>query len=105
MRGIGKILGITISVYAGIRWLFPLVIPFFAAFLLAKLLNPLVEKLENKLKLKRSIWSSLLVGALLLLLGAAIFFFLKTLAIQVKNVMENLDLYRQQVLGRMLLPD
>ncbi len=97
MRGIGKILGITISVYAGIRWLFPLVIPFFAAFLLAKLLNPLVEKLENKLKLKRSIWSSLLVGALLLLLGAAIFFFLKTLAKQVKNVMENLDLYRQQV--------
>lgn len=83
-------------VYAGIRWLLPLVVPFFAAFLLAKFLNPLVEKLENKIKLKRSVWSSLLVGALLFLLGTALFFFLKTLVGQIKNVMENLELYRQQ---------
>ncbi len=96
MRNIGKVLGITIAVYASIRWLLPLVIPFFVSFLLAKFLNPLVEKLENKLKLKRSIWSSLLVGLLLFLLGAAVFFFLKTLAGQVKNVLENLDLYRRQ---------
>lgn len=96
MRSIGKVLGITLIVYAGIRWLLPLVIPFFLAFLLAKFLNPLVEKLENKLKLKRSIWSSLLVGILLLLLGLAVFFFLKTLIEQMKHVMDNLDLYRQQ---------
>lgn len=96
MRSIGKVLGITLAVYAGLRWLFPLVIPFFAAFLLAKLLNPLVEKLENKLKLKRSIWASLLVGILLLLLGLAVFFFLKTLVEQIKNVTEHLPVYRQQ---------
>ncbi len=96
MRSIGKVLGITFVVYASIRWLFPLVIPFFAAFLLAKLLHPLVDKLEGKLKLKRSVWSSILVGALLLLLGAALFFFLKTLVGQIKNVVDNLDLYKQQ---------
>lgn len=96
MRSVGKVLGITFVVYASIRWLFPLVIPFFAAFLLAKLLHPLVDRLEGKLKLKRSVWSSILVGALLLLLGAALFFFLKTLVGQIKNVVDNLDLYKQQ---------
>lgn len=96
MQRIGRILGITIAVYISIRWLFPLVIPFLAAFLLAKLLNPIVEKLENKLKLKRSIWSSILVGLLLLLLGLAIFFFLKTLIEQMKNVIDNLELYKGQ---------
>lgn len=96
MRSIGKVLGITLAVYIGIRWLLPLVVPFFVAFLLAKFLNPLVEKLENKLKLKRSIWSSILVGILLLLLGLAVFYFLKTLIEQIKNVMDNLDLYKQQ---------
>lgn len=96
MRSIGKVLGITLAVYAGLRWLFPLVIPFFAAFLLAKLLNPLTEKLENKLKLKRGIWASLLVGILLLLLGLAVFFFLKTLLEQLRNIMEQFPSYKQQ---------
>ena len=96
MRSVGKVLGITVVVYASIRWLFPLVIPFFAAFLLAKLLHPLVDRLEGKLKLKRSVWSSILVGALLLLLGVVLFFFLKTLVGQIKNVVDNLDLYKQQ---------
>ena len=96
MRSIGKVLGITLAVYAGLRWLFTLVIPFFAAFLLAKLLNPLTEKLENKLKLKRGIWASLLVGILLLLLGLAVFFFLKTLLEQLRNIMEQFPSYKQQ---------
>ncbi len=96
MRRIVRILGITVLVYVSIRWLFPLVIPFLTAFLLAKLLNPLVEKLENKLKLKRSVWSSLLVGLLLLLLGLALYFFVKTLAVQIKNVIDNLELYKKQ---------
>lgn len=96
MRSIGKILGITVAVYISIRWLLPLVVPFFVAFLLAKFLNPLVERLENKLRLKRSVWSSILVGILLILLGTAVFFFLKTLIGQIRHVIENLELYKQQ---------
>lgn len=96
MWNIGKILGITLAVYLSIRWLIPLVLPFLAALFLAKILNPAVERLENKLKLKRSIWSSILVGILLLLLGAAVFFFLKTLIEQVKHVVDNLELYKRQ---------
>ncbi len=95
-RKIGKLLGVTLAVYASIRWLLPLVLPFFIAFLLAKLLNPLVEKLEEKLKWKRSIWSMLLVGLLFVLLGVLLGIFLKILLEQVKNVVDNLEVYKEQ---------
>ena len=94
-RKIGKILGITVAVYACIRWLLPLVVPFFIAFLLAKILNPLVEKLEKKLRGKRSIWSSILVGLLVLMLGALLIYFLKTLLEQAKPY--TVSLYQYQI--------
>ena len=96
LRSIGKICAIPLAVYAGIRWLAPLFFPFLAAFLLAKLLNPAVEKLERRFRLKRSIWSSLLVGILLVSLGAITAFFLKTLAEQLQNILGNLDIYKRQ---------
>ncbi len=96
MRKIGKILGITLAVYVCIRWLLPLVIPFFIAFLLAKILNPLVEKLEKKLKCKRGIWSALLVSILFLMLGFLVILFLRTLLVQMKTVLDNLEIYKRQ---------
>lgn len=96
MQKIGKILGITLAVYVCIRWLLPLVIPFFIAFLLAKILNPLVEKLEKKLKCKRGLWSAVLVGALFLMLGFLLILFLRTLLVQIKTVLDNLELYKRQ---------
>lgn len=69
---------------------------FFVAFLLAKLLNPAVEKLERKFKLKRTLWSSLMVGVLTVSLTLLVAFFLKTLGDQIRNVAENLEVYRQQ---------
>lgn len=96
VQKIGKIIGITLAVYVCIRWLLPLVIPFFIAFLLAKLINPLVAKLDEKLSWKRSIWSTFLVGLLFLMLGFLLLVFLKTLLVQIKTVVENLEIYKQQ---------
>ncbi len=96
MRKIGKILGITLAVYACIRWLLPLVVPFFIAFLLAKLLNPLVGKLEEKLIWKRGIWSTLLVGLLFLVLGFLVVLFVGTLLAQMKTVVDNMEEYKRQ---------
>lgn len=93
---IGKIALITLAVYASIRWLVPLFLPFLIAFLLAKLLNPAVEKLERRFKLKRTLWSSLMVGILTVSLSLLVAFFLKTLGDQIRNVAENLEVYRQQ---------
>lgn len=96
MRSIGKVLGITLAVYACIRWLLPMVVPFFVAFLLAKLLNPAVEKLNKKLKIKRGIVSTVLVGILVLAAGAMVVLFLQTFLGQVRHVIANLNLYQKQ---------
>lgn len=62
-----KIIGITIAVYCGMRYLLPIVFPFFLAILLAMLLHPVVKKIENRIKLPRSLLSFLvLFGAVLL---------------------------------------
>ena len=96
MRRIIRISGITLAVYACIRWLLPMVIPFFIAFLLAKLLNPLVEKINKKIKVKRGVVSALLVGILVLIMGAALVLFLHTFIGQVQHVVSNLPVYRKQ---------
>lgn len=96
VRGIGKILGITLAVYACVRWLLPIVIPFFIAFLCAKLLNPLVEKLNKKIKIKRGIASAILVGILVLATGVVLVIFLQTFMEQVRHVISNLGIYRKQ---------
>ena len=88
-RNIGKIAVITLAVYAGIRWLVPLFLPFLTAFLLAKLINPMVEKMEQKFRLKRTFWSSLLVSILMASLVLVTIFFLKTLVDPIGTVAEN----------------
>ena len=52
-RKIIRILGITAAVYAGMKYLLPLVIPFLIAGILVKMTRPLIEKIHRKLKIKR----------------------------------------------------
>lgn len=87
---IGKIVGIAIVVYACIRWLLPLVIPFFIAFLLAKWLSPLVEKLNKRIKVKRSIIAAIVVGVFSIVLLGILAIFLKNLWEQVQYVISNM---------------
>ncbi|MGN0342351.1 MAG: sporulation integral membrane protein YtvI [Roseburia sp.] len=63
------LLGITLAVYAGMRWLLPLVVPFLFAGLFAILLHKPVDFLQKKLKIPRPIGGILvLVAALALVL-------------------------------------
>lgn len=96
VRNIGKILGITLAVYISIRWLLPLIFPFFIAFLFAKLLNPIVEKLNKIWNLKRGIVSSILVGVFVILAGTGIVIFVITFLEQIKNIIANMDEYRRE---------
>ena len=66
------LIGITIAVYLGIRYLLPLVFPFLLALLFAAILNPLVKKLENKIKLPRGLLSFLVVILALIVIGVQI---------------------------------
>lgn len=96
MCRIGRILGITIAVYACVRWLLPLVVPFFIAFLFAKLLNPVVEKLNQKMKIKRGIASVVIVGSLVVLIGSVLVMFLWSLLEQVRHIISNLEYYQRK---------
>jgi sporulation integral membrane protein YtvI len=66
------LIGITIAVYLGIRYLLPLVFPFLLALLFAAILNPLVKKLENKIKLPRGLLSFLVVILALIVIGVPV---------------------------------
>lgn len=63
------LIGITIAVYLGIRYLLPLVFPFLLALLFAAILHPLVKKLEKRIKLPRGLLSFLVVMLALLIIG------------------------------------
>lgn len=62
------VVGVTAGMYIGIRYLLPLVLPFFCAFLAAYLLRPLVGKIHAHTKLNRGAVAG---GLLLLILGVA----------------------------------
>ncbi len=96
VRNIGKTIGIALAVYVGIRWLLPLAAPFFAAAVLAKFLNPAITVLERRLRLRRNLCASVLIGIFLLLIGTALFFFLRAFFGQVRYVLANLGEYQSQ---------
>lgn len=97
MCRIGKIVGIAIVVYACIRWLLPSVIPFFIAFLLAKWLSPLVRKLNKRIKIKRSIIATAVVGIFFVLLVGIMAFFFRSLFGQVQRVISNMGDCQKQM--------
>lgn len=51
-----KYAGITLGVYAALRWILPYVIPFLIALLLAKWIHPLVRKMKKGRKLAGSVF-------------------------------------------------
>ena len=62
-------MGITLVVFAALKWLLYLVIPFLIAFLLAKWLHPLARKLQMRWKWAGGVLLILLFGALALGIG------------------------------------
>ncbi len=71
-----RILGITIAVYLGMKYLLPIVFPFFIAGILALFLHRTVDRVEKRIKLPRGIISfvilvlcGLVIGIPLLLIG------------------------------------
>lgn len=64
-----KIIGITVAVYCGMRYILPIVFPFFLAILLAILLRPVIVKIEKKIKIPRGLLSFLVLMAALLVVA------------------------------------
>lgn len=58
-----SMIGIIAGVYVGLRYIFPVVIPFFIGWLMAVWIYPCVCTLERKFKIKRSIWAGIFMSA------------------------------------------
>lgn len=58
-----SIAGIIAGVYVGLKYIFPPMIPFFIGWLLAVWIYPCACRLERKLKIRRSVWAAIFIGA------------------------------------------
>lgn len=88
---------IVFLVYFGMKYLSPIVSPFIVAFLLAGFMNPIVTKMQEKIKIKKSVLTGLVLLFFLLIalflcwiLGAALFAGGKSLARELPGFREEL---------------
>lgn len=88
-----KIVGITLAVYLGMRYLLPAVIPFLIAWILVKAVLPMTEWLQGKLHVKKVVSGTVILAALGMLLGTGLFFLGNRLIAQIRILTENLDGY------------
>lgn len=69
---IAKLLLGVVAVYLGMKFIFPIVLPFFIALVLARCLYPLAQKIEQKTPLKRAAASSVAYGIFLVMIAAIV---------------------------------
>lgn len=93
-----RISGITLAVYAAMRYILPMVIPFLIAALLAKQMHPVVEKLHKKTRLKHGIISAVLLVLLLAVLAGLFWFVGENLIEQLQKLFENLPVYHDKII-------
>lgn len=94
-------IGTTAAVYCGIRFLLPLFVPFLFSYFLAKLFYPIVYKAKKRFHISGTLSISILIGALLGVLGGGIFWLGKALLKQLQNFIQLLPVYEQWIMGQL----
>ena len=87
-------LGIVIGVYAIFRWLLPVAVPFLLAWLLAELFYPLAMRVERKIKIKKTITGTILLGISLVGISFLLFLGVRELLEQVQRVLQQIPVIR-----------
>ncbi len=95
------LVGTTLAVYLGFRYLLPLVVPFLFSYFIAMWLYPIVVYLKKKWKLSGSVSGAVLMISLVAIVGVGIFGVGKVLFSQVKNIVVNMPRYEKIILGEM----
>lgn len=98
-RQIFILIGTTLAVYLGFRYLLPLVVPFLFSYLIAILVQPAVTFAKKKWNISRGVSGVVCVVALGSILGVGVFGLGKILFGQLKNVVMNLPRYEGIFLG------
>lgn len=89
------VIGITLAVFAGMKYLLPFVTPFFIAYILVRLLNPFVKRLHKKLKIKKEWLAAIVLALVSILILAGVYFLAVQLLAQIKGVVANMDSYQK----------
>ncbi len=91
------LIGITIGVYLSFRYLLPLVIPFFIAYLGASLISPIVGYMEKHWKVKRVVGTILVIVVFLGIFGTFSIWFLQKLMEQAGRFFSNFYVYEDAI--------
>ncbi|SDG60487.1 sporulation integral membrane protein YtvI [Marvinbryantia formatexigens] len=91
-----KLTGIAIAVFLGMKYILPVAIPFFIAWVLVRFLMPGAVFLEEKLHLKKVLAGGILLVLLTGAAGIALYLLGSTLIRQVCNLAANFDIYMQK---------
>ena len=92
------LVGTTLAVYLGFRYLLPLVVPFLFSYLIAIWVYPIVVYLKKKWKLSGGISAGILMICFTGIIGFLIFYLGKILFGQVRNVLSNMSKYETIIL-------
>jgi predicted PurR-regulated permease PerM len=85
--------GITGSVYLGMKFLLPYVIPFFIAWLLVRLLNPVTECIRRKLPWRKEVIVSGILFLMLAVFSVVFYWFYCRLREEIRRIALNFDGY------------
>lgn len=91
-----KIVGITVAVYFGMKYILPSVIPFFIAWILVRMILPMTNWLQKKCHIKKSVSGGLILILTMLVLALAAYFLGAGLWRQICNLAANLERYTVQ---------
>lgn len=101
MKYLLLIMGTTLGVYLGFKYILPLILPFFFAYFLAWIIRPSTEFLYRKLKLPRIIGGTLSLSVLVAVLGTGLYYLLHTLLMQTIKLIRNFPIYANAVADKL----
>lgn len=90
---IAKLLIVTVAVYLGMKYIFPIVLPFLIALLFARLLYPLAKRLERKLRFGKAMARAVAYVIFLLAIGGIAAGLLYLCYRMGSNCFDNLDYF------------
>ncbi len=96
VKDLWYMIGTTVAVYCGIRYLLPLVVPFLFSYFFAKLVYPMVAKLKKKWNIPKKCSLPVLFIGILGFLGVLFFAIGKKGMEQFQRLVANLPRYEQQ---------
>lgn len=97
--GVAVIGIVSFVVYVGIRFVLPLFVPFFFAFLAVLIINPLINRIHRRLKVNKGALAAVILALICGLLGGILWYFGDRLLFQIKTLADNSAYYCRQFRG------